>query len=149
MKKWPIFDFFLRLWPYLYSKWGELGFSFRPHRGDLVMSLIFTLGSIVQTAFSVWTILWEMMSRLKEKYMCVLLYACILQKLVGWALGNANINYWQIFGVRVQGVLLDLSLTGPYTAVCAGILRLSISMGKQFSTDYLTTVGPIFMQLFY
>ena len=36
---------------------------------------------------SVWTILWEMMSRLKEKYMCVLFYACILQKLVGhWAM---------------------------------------------------------------
>ena len=30
---------------------------------------------------------------LKERYMCVLLYACILQKLVGWALGNANSNY--------------------------------------------------------
>ena len=34
-----------------------------------------------------WTILWEMMSRLKERYMCVLLYACILQKLFGhWAM---------------------------------------------------------------
>ena len=93
-----------------------------------------TLTSILVLSRSVWTILWEMMSRFKEKYMCVLLYACILQKLVGWALGNANSNYWQIFCVRAQEVLLDLSLTGPYTAVCAGILRLSISMGKQFST---------------
>ena len=32
------------------------------------------------------------------------------------------------------------------TAVCAGILRLSISMGNQFSTDYLATVGPILMR---
>ena len=66
---------------------------------------------------------------------------------IGWALGNANSNYWQIFGVRVQEVLLDFSLTGPYTAICTGIFRLSISIGKQFSTDYLTTVGPIFRQL--
>ena len=29
-------------------------------------------------------------------------------------------NCWQIFGVRVRGVLLDLTLTGPYTVVCAG-----------------------------
>ena len=49
--------------------------------------------SLLVLSRSVWTILWEMMSRLKEKYMCVLLYACILQKLVGWALGNANSNY--------------------------------------------------------
>ena len=32
------------------------------------------------------------------------------------------------------------------TAVSAGILRLSISMGNQFSTDYLATVGPILMR---
>ena len=42
-----------------------------------------TLTSLLVLSRSVWTILWEMMSRLKEKYMCVLLYACILQKLVG------------------------------------------------------------------
>ena len=65
-----------------------------------------------------------------------------------WVGYFANSNQWQTFGVRIQGVLLDLSLTGPYTKVCAGILRLSISMGKQFSIDYLT-VGPIFMQLLY
>ena len=29
----------------------------------------------------------------KYIYMCVLLFACILQKLFGWALGNANSNY--------------------------------------------------------
>ena len=41
----------------------------------------------------VWTILWEMMSRLKEKYMCVLFYACILQKLVGhWAMQIVIVN---------------------------------------------------------
>ena len=60
---------------------------------------------------------------------------CLHLAEIGCALGNANSNYWQIFGVRLQGVSSDLSLTGP--AVCAGIFRLSISMGKQFSTDYL------------
>ena len=59
---------------------------------------------------------------------------CLHPAEIGCALGNANSNYWQIFGVRLQGVSSDLSLTGP--AVCAGIFRLSISMGKQFSTDY-------------
>ena len=42
---------------------------------------------------------------------------------IGWALGNVNSDYWQIFGVKVRGVLLDLILTGPYNAVCAGIFN--------------------------
>ena len=57
-----------------------------------------------------------------------------LHPAIGCALGNANSHYWHIFGVRLQRVSWDLSLTGP--AVCAGIFRLSISKGKQFSTDY-------------
>ena len=30
-------------------------------------------------------------------------------------------------------------------AVCAGIFRLSVSIGNQFSTDYLATAGAILM----
>ena len=33
------------------------------------------------------------------------------------------------------------------TAVCAGIFKLSISMGNQLSTDYSGTVGPILLNL--
>ena len=67
-----------------------------------------TLTSLLVLSRSVWTILQEMMSRLREKYMC------LHPAEIVWALGNANNNFWQIFGVRVLGVLLDLSLTGPY-----------------------------------
>ena len=38
------------------------------------------LTSLQVLSRSVWTILWEMMSKLKEKYTCMLLYDCILQK---------------------------------------------------------------------
>ena len=34
---------------------------------------------------------------------------------------------------------------GGETAICAGIWGLSVSMGNQFSIDYLVTVGPILM----
>ena len=38
---------------------------------------------------------------------------------------------------------MDLSLTGPYTGVCAGIFRLSILVDNEFLTYHLATVGPI------
>ena len=49
-------------------------------------------------------------------------------------------NIW----CQSSGVLLDLILTGLTVQFAQAFL-----MGQQFSTDFLATVGPIFMQLFY
>ena len=62
----------------------------------------------------VWTILWEMMSRLKEKYMCVLVYTCIQQKLVWhWAMQIIIIDKQQTFGVKSSGRVIGLEFDRP------------------------------------
>ena len=68
-----------------------------------------------------------MMSRLKEKYLCVLVYACILQKLVGhWAMQMVIIDkhfvsefrefywnwVWQALTLQFAQAFLDLDFNG-------------------------------------